>query len=895
MKFFCIFISCFITISIIKNQHINQDNNLNEVQENITNAETNEGKNGNKKVKNVNGKEDNTNKKDEDKYKDDLNNFYDNKYTNDESNIEYIDDDKTNMTPYISLDEKIEEMKKESLNLKFGDDFKHVNEDSVNMESQGNDENYEATKKDSNKVSLKDNNEELMNNTPLKKESESKIFFDKNELKDIHKFEEVGDNKYILDLEKKLINMENIEENENENKNKKGKINHIKNMNDIKKINKKEGNNKVKKIKEKENSNNEEIDLEYKKNSNITTNNNDDKGKYEQNEQMKMHDHMNKNYENLKLKKPEFVKTFFDFLTEIFLIIKIGIIYRYTYFLIPLKNLIIYNILNQIEHFFITILSIHRTSSKQYTDIYGILLIVFFIYFLKISISKLFHSRNKKYVDTSRNRSNENLYIENLLKRILFNLEKNKNISNYENILNDILENTDNILVNINIINKENKNIYTDITSNINNIGIFTYISTQALKKINSKSDLIISELTTNRLIDDDIKMDKLKNNLINEFNDNQINKIKDDFIDEFDENDMDKLRCNAFNNDFDENEINDFLKKSGDYEFDDSINKDNFINNNINSKNEFFLKNTIDTLNDNKKIALNRVEDTRKSEYDNFNNNHLKEDYNKNNNFNNNNSDTFNVNESNAVKNNLNGYPLSEYKNEEKTNNFFNEDLNKNELTNTNNSIINKNIDVNNKVKPINNINELNKSFNNINNIYNFNSNMKNMIHTKETHNYESDLIHNQNNSTSLNVNCNTTEKNMNEDIIDKIKINSTNHIVEENLKNINENELKMNHNLINNYTNKEQVKTNDELINSISNPNVQYFDPIKKNSNLTNDNFMNKQDYMNNYVQPPYSFIPPSYQVLENSSSRNQKYITQRKERQKIVATKSPFKNIP
>ncbi|CRH03058.1 secreted ookinete protein, putative [Plasmodium relictum] len=898
MKILCIFLSCLITISIIKNQNINRDSKINEVQKNIINPETNkEGKNEKKKIINVNENKDDTNVKNEEKYKNEgeLSNSFDRRYTIDENNVDSTDDNKTKIEPFISIDEKIEEMKKESLNSNISDDITHFIENSQNMENNDFD-NSKETKEHLDEISSGDN-ENHMNDMLLKSEYGEKLYYDNNTAKNIYKNEEIQDNKDMLNFEKKLNSMEieeeyeNKSESENENTNKKDKVNHIKT------INKKGKKNKAKRKKEKENSDNEENELKYNmKNDNITNNNsNNDNNKDEKNQKIKMDNDFNKNYEKLKLSKPEFIGTFFEFLGEIILIIKIGIIYRYTHFVIPLKNIIIYNVLTHMEEFFLTILSIHKKSSEKYKDIYGIVLICFFIYFLKVLVSKCFFNRNKNTVDTFKNGSSENAYIENLLKRILFNLEKKKNISNYENILNDILENTDNILVNINIINKENKNIYTDMISNINNIGIFTYISTQALKKINSKSDLIISELTTNRLIDDEIKMDKLKSNILNEYDDNEVNKMKDNFLNEFNENDINKLRCDVINNEFDENGIHDFLKKSGDYEYDDSINK--CINNDINNKNVFYFKNSINALNDNKKVNLNNIEDTRKSEYDNFNNNYLRDDTNnKNDNLIRENSDTLNVNESIDNKNNINSYPLNEYKDEEKTGILFSKDLNINEkeLVNKKNSIMNKNINVNNNVNSLNNINELNNNFNNINNVYNFNSNVNNVVHTKETHNYENDLITHQDNLQSLNVNCNTAEKNIDDNTIDKIKINPTNPILEENAKNKNEEELNINKNLMNNYANKnEQIKSSDDLIN---NTNAQFFDSFnKKNSNLTSDNFISKQDYMPNYVQPPYSYVQPSYQVLENSANRNQKYITQRKERQKIVATKSPFKNIP
>ncbi|KOB86284.1 hypothetical protein PFDG_01981 [Plasmodium falciparum Dd2] len=327
-----------------------------------------------------------------------------------------------------------------------------------------------------------------------------------------------------------------------------------------------------------------------KLNNNNNNNNNDNN----MNSEMK-YKTFKEEYEEQILSKPESIKYFFEVITEILIVIRLGLIYRYTNFLIPFKNFLISKTLENVEMVCVTFLSIHKFGREKYPDIYGFFLIILILYILKYVFKKMMYKlyynkygMGKKY--SLKNQESENMYMQNLLKRILYNVEKKKVLSNYESILQDILENTDNLLVNSNIINKENKNIYTDMISNINNIGVFTYISTQALKKINHKSDLIINELTTNGFIDEDTsnKMDKLKNFAsINEYPYVDIKKFKDNLVNEYDEHFIlnDKMRYSGFHS-----MENDKSPPNDKYNMDsynmDSYNMDSYNMENMNMEN---------------------------------------------------------------------------------------------------------------------------------------------------------------------------------------------------------------------------------------------------------------------------------------------------------------------
>ncbi|EWC91120.1 hypothetical protein PFNF54_00084 [Plasmodium falciparum NF54] len=323
-----------------------------------------------------------------------------------------------------------------------------------------------------------------------------------------------------------------------------------------------------------------------KLNNNNNNNNNDNN----MNSEMK-YKTFKEEYEEQILSKPESIKYFFEVITEILIVIRLGLIYRYTNFLIPFKNFLISKTLENVEMVCVTFLSIHKFGREKYPDIYGFFLIILILYILKYVFKKMMYKlyynkygMGKKY--SLKNQESENMYMQNLLKRILYNVEKKKVLSNYESILQDILENTDNLLVNSNIINKENKNIYTDMISNINNIGVFTYISTQALKKINHKSDLIINELTTNGFIDEDTsnKMDKLKNFAsINEYPYVDIKKFKDNLVNEYDEHFIlnDKMRYSGFHS------MENDKSPPNDNNMDNShVDMNNMNNNNMNNNN---------------------------------------------------------------------------------------------------------------------------------------------------------------------------------------------------------------------------------------------------------------------------------------------------------------------
>ncbi|SOV10240.1 secreted ookinete protein, putative [Plasmodium sp. gorilla clade G2] len=633
-------------------------------------------------------------------------------------------------------------------------------------------------------------------------------------------------------------------------------------------------------------------------------------------------------YEKEILNKPESIKYFFEVITEIVIIIKLGLIYRYTNFLIPFKNFIISKTLEYIEMICVTFLSIHKFGREKYPDIYGFFLILVILYILKYVLKNILYrvyynkyGMSKKYF--LKNQSSENMYMENLLKRILYNVEKKKVLSNYENILQDILENTDNLLVNSNIINKENKNIYTDMISNINNIGVFTYISTQALKKINHKSDLIINELTTSGFIDEDTsnKMDKLKNfSSINEYPYIDIKKYKENLINEYDEQFLlnDKIRYSGFqstendkspaNNKYNMDSYNIDSYNMDSYNMDNSnvdnnININNQMDENINMNNNYLSDKYMDdspydennmpehlqhpnkedyvstknTLKDRKlhsfynNMDINKKDDNyinkmmMDSDLQNYNgrknmylNPSFKEDL-KNNDYANNTSDivegkeiqqvdkykTSDMNEekklepiynhnNKTILNNLNPFsPINDYNN--KKNSLNEEQNNTNDsdvITNIANSYINK---------PSTNINRYTHP-----SIYNANNKVSNPLLNIQG-NVSKNLGQRKNTETLMN---NKMEENY---LIDKV----TNNDMEEHMENkLDEEKLKMNNVF---EGGKEYIKTNEDLNN------------INKAGSFS-------------YTQSPY-------QGVENANNKNQKYLTQRKERQQIVATKSPF----
>ncbi|SBS99660.1 secreted ookinete protein, putative (PSOP24) [Plasmodium malariae] len=171
-------------------------------------------------------------------------------------------------------------------------------------------------------------------------------------------------------------------------------------------------------------------------------------------------------------------------------------------------------------------------------------------------------------------------------------------------------------------------------------------------------------------------------------------------------------------------------------------------------------------------------------------------------------------------------------------------------------------------------------------------------MTRPKETHSYPKKLIQTSNTPVTTNRKSNTLENNLdkknfyaNENVV------SPNFAVDDAMKNVastqNNDELRMSTNLMNNFENKnEQVRPNDELTNNLTSSNSPFFTDSKNGTaTLESENFIQKTDDPQNYAPPAFSYMPPAHQVLENSYNRNQKYLTQRKERQKIVATKSPF----
>ncbi|ANQ05922.1 Uncharacterized protein PCOAH_00003550 [Plasmodium coatneyi] len=199
----------------------------------------------------------------------------------------------------------------------------------------------------------------------------------------------------------------------------------------------------------------------------------------------------------LLINKPESIRYFFEVLTEVCAIIKLGVIYRFTHVVIPIKDVIVSKTLRQIEVVLMTMLSVHRLGSNKYRNTYGFSIIALLLYLLVYLINRYLYKGEKKRREENSATKADDIYIVNLLRRILYFVETKRTItSSEEGVLQDVLYNTETLLATSNITNKENKQIYTDMISSINNLGIFTYVSTQALKSINQKSDLLISGFT---------------------------------------------------------------------------------------------------------------------------------------------------------------------------------------------------------------------------------------------------------------------------------------------------------------------------------------------------------------------------------------------------------------
>ncbi|SPJ08177.1 secreted ookinete protein, putative [Plasmodium sp. DRC-Itaito] len=691
-------------------------------------------------------------------------------------------------------------------------------------------------------------------------------------------------------------------------------------------------------------------------------------------------------YEEKILSKPESIKYFFEVMTEILIVIKLGLIYRYTYFIIPFKNFLISKTLENVEIVCVTFLSLHKFGREKYPDIYGFFLIILILYILKYVLKKIMYKfyynkygMGKKY--SLKNQASENMYMENLLKRILYNVEKKKVLSNYENILQDILENTDNLLVNSNIINKENKNIYTDMISNINNIGVFTYISTQALKKINHKSDLIINELTTSGFIDEDTsnKMDKLKNySSINEYPYIDIKKFKDNLINEYDEHFLlnDKIRYSGFhsmqndksppNNKHNMDSYNMDSYNMDSYNMDsynmdsynmdninvDNINVDNINMDNINMDNSKMDNNNLDNHHlNNHHLNNHNMNSQSMGVHVNMNNNYLSNKYNHDAPYDENNVHDVLQKSKNEdyvhAKNTLNEGKQMIYNNmdrNKKDDNYFNKMMRDSDLQNykgrnnmylnrsleddlTNNDYdnnYNKNFDYVNNITDIvegkeiqqvdkNKTSDINEqkdestiNYNNKKIVHNLNpfpplndynnmpNNKKNTINEEQNNNTnESDVITNIANSyinkppSNINRYSQPSPYNVHNKVTNPLLSTQTsiakeltqhknteasvNNKVEENIENkLDEDKLKMRTHLMNNIFEgaKECIKSNED-INNIS---------------KAGDEFLHNQE-------GSFSYAPSPYQGVENSNNKNQKYLTQRKERQQIVATKSPF----
>ncbi|SCM03627.1 secreted ookinete protein, putative [Plasmodium chabaudi adami] len=652
--------------------------------------------------------------------------------------------------------------------------------------------------------------------------------------------------------------------------------------------------------------------------NNETEENHDWKGKAYAKENIP-HDYKN---EMLLGKEHESIKYFFEILTEIFIIIKLGVMHRFTNYLIPLKNIIIHKTLNKIEFVFTTILWLHKLGSEHYRDTYGFMLIILFVLALKYIINQAtFKIKQKKEDDNGvfKNKSNENIYIENLLKRILYKVERKAGLEFEDNnnidILQHILENTDNLLINSSIINKENKTIYTDMTSNINNIGVFTYVSTQALKKINYKTDVIISELTGGRGHDlgdipDDNKTDTYKNLSINEYEEYDINKMKENFINynEYDENYINnKLGYNMMDN---HNEFQDlatnFVKKNNDYPF------PNDNNNMIRVDNMIYGEPGEEERNDHIGDVVTGLEThIDKNINDNIEGNNIRRSINSSSkisgnispystghvgmygvmpNGKNNNSNEFD-------ENNIHSFHLKKAEEESPNSPFMNPYLNANQKTDLiessiNNSMLNHN-DKTNNTNGINNLVNPNEEMDNISPPpYIYSQNINNNIRGSKEHinNYPPNFMHNKKPSIPLNENSS---------IRGSIQENS-NYLIQGGEPNrgpivpdMNNEEIMTNANIINNYENRPDLPVQSpDLVNNLSNNNGAFLNERENGiPNLENDNFMNKQNTFPNLAPPPFSYVTPPQQGTENISARNSKYLTQRKERQQIVATKSPF----
>ncbi|KEG00699.1 hypothetical protein YYE_04530 [Plasmodium vinckei vinckei] len=107
------------------------------------------------------------------------------------------------------------------------------------------------------------------------------------------------------------------------------------------------------------------------------------------------------------------------------------------------------------------------------------------------------------------------------------------------------------------------------------------------------------------------------------------------------------------------------------------------------------------------------------------------------------------------------------------------------------------------------------------------------------------------------------------------------------------NNEEIMTSPNIISNYENRSDLPVQPpDLVNNLSNNSTSFLNERENGiTNLENDSFMNKQNTVPNLAPPPFSYVTPPQQCTENISARTSKYLTQRKERQQIVATKSPF----
>ncbi|SOV73616.1 secreted ookinete protein, putative [Plasmodium sp. gorilla clade G3] len=1074
MKLYSTFVICFIILKVClsKNININDEGKKNQRVIINKNEEKTNNERNNKKVQHnkINNKRYNSVTKNINEHKNDV----DGKYKkNDEqknnvlkyNNVDQHNEFSESLENDNSDDELFDDVELNDIihNEKFFESLKNVNDNDEKMNDDVNnfllvDEEMERRRKEGKQKSRKleedeqvddDEDEEEDNDDKWKEENKNN-----NNSNNFNKNYDIYDNRDIFNddnhvdiTQEENMNVPNMKDEINEEgKNEKEaflkfekKLNEAEDRNDSS-----DGNNKIEDLisdhfqNPADNTSNENIKVRIElsdKNGNIIKGKDDNLTNLDSNNNKNntsnkfnkkhMNSHMKyktfkEEYEEQILSKPESIKYFFEVITEIIIIIKLGLIYRYTNFLIPFKNFLISKTLENIEMGCVTFLSIHKFGREKYPDIYGFFLILVILYILKYVLKKIIYKiyynkygMSKKY--SLKNEASENMYMENLLKRILYNVEKKKVLSNYENILQDILENTDNLLVNSNIINKENKNIYTDMISNINNIGVFTYISTQALKKINYKSDLIINELTTSGFIDEDTsnKMDKLKNfSSINEYPYIDIKKFKDNLINEYDEHFLlnDKIRYSGFHS-----TENDKSPPNNKYNMDsyniDSYNMDSYNMDNHNMDNHNMDNHNMDNHNINNHNINNHNMDNHNINNHNINNHNINNHNINNHNINNHNMDNHNINNHNInnhninnhnmglhinmnnnylsnkynydapydennmqnilqkskkqdyvhSKNTLNGGKLMIYNDidtNKKDDNYFNKMMRDSDLQNYNSrkniylnrslqddlknndydNKYNKNFDYANNTTDIvegkeiqqadkNETSDMNEEknesifnhnnktilnnlnpFSPLNDYNNISNNNENSINEDQNNNTnESDIItdiansyinnapsninrysqpsiynaHNKVTNPLLNTQRNvakelTQRKNTEASVNNKMEENYlidkvTNHDMEENMENkLDEEKLKMSTYMMNNRFEgaKEYIKTNEDL-NNIS---------------KAGDPFLHNQE-------GSFSYAPSPYQGVENANNKNQKYLTQRKERQQIVATKSPF----